>query len=91
MDNFYYAVLFMIADSRRLGSMANFKSYHDGIVEDVLDRMHVERTAYMALYLYALLDIRLRSGVEMRMLKKIGLSLKYIDRYSRRIILNNYF
>lgn len=45
----------------------------------------------MGLYLYALLDIRLSSGIETRMLQKISLSLKYIDQYSRKIIFNNYF
>ncbi len=59
-----------------------FKSYHDGLVEEVLGRMDVGRGAYMPLYLFALLDVRLRTGVEMRMLKEIGLSLKNIDRYS---------
>jgi hypothetical protein len=74
-----------------LGWLTNFKMYHDGILDEVLGRIDVERGPHMALYLYALLDIRLRSGIEPRMLKKISLSLKYIDQYSRKIIFNNYF
>ena len=91
VDNFYYAILFMIADSKRLGSLVNFKMYHEAIVKDILRKIDVEKGPHMGLYLYALLDIRLSSGIETRMLQKISLSLKYIDQYSRKIIFNNYF